>query len=74
MQAHLEQQEQAQREAAEERAKLHALVSQKLEAFVKEQLYLANANMEDMSLVKETKLNVYEPVFQLAITPFIEDY
>jgi hypothetical protein len=27
-----------------------------------------------MSLVKETKLNLYEPVFQLAIPPFLEDY
>lgn len=61
-------------EAAEERAALHSLVSQKLDAFVKEQLYLANANLEDMSEVKETKLNLYEPVFQLAIPPFVEDY
>jgi hypothetical protein len=37
-------------------------------------MYLAKNNLDDMSVVKESKINLYEPVFSLAVPDFIEDY
>jgi hypothetical protein len=41
---------------------------------VKEQIYLVEANLEDVSVVRESRLNVFEPVFSLVVPDHVEDY
>ena len=74
MQASIARVNRMKQEALKERQAIQLLVKQKIEAFVKEQVYLVDANLEDVSQVRESKLNLYEPVFSIAIPDFIEDY
>ena len=41
---------------------------------MKEQVYLVESKLEDMSNVRESKFNIYDTVFNMAVPDFIDDY
>ena len=55
-----------------EKNNIHALIMKKVNAFVKEQSQ--QNKLEDASQLRESKLNVYETVFNIVIPDFIDDF